>query len=113
MGEMPLHRRVAIEEEIELHLQRADFLIRRLDQVDAPFEDLEDDDPAGTDLDDGEGVGDDGRGLLPDRPMYAVDQSTGPTNHRRAEHDHYCRNMGMVRGRDGKWRMPPEGARHV
>lgn len=78
-------RREAIESEIELHLQRVDFLIRRLDRADAPFEDLEDDDPAGDALDEhGECPTDDGTQLLGTLPLYAADQTAGPINERAA-----------------------------
>lgn len=42
---LPPHRRVAIEAEIALHLDRVDALLRRLDKADGD-PDLEDDDPA-------------------------------------------------------------------
>jgi hypothetical protein len=97
----PPHRRASIEGEIELHLQRVDLLLARLDRADAPFEDLEvtgaeDDfmhhawdgpgcpiaDP-GEDEHDREQVNEDGSGLLsPLAPVYAVDQSLGPLNER-------------------------------
>lgn len=62
----PLDRRI-IERQIEQ-------LIELLDQIDGD-PDLEDDDPDGDPCDFGE---DDG--LSPVRPLYAVDQTTGPLN---------------------------------
>ena len=105
MRSLPEHRRAEIETEIELHLARADFLIARLDGVDAPFEDLEDDDPSGTALDCGEAEGD-GMGLLPTMPLYGVDQRGHPVNHVEAKDAHRFAGMGMIRGDDGKWRWP-------
>lgn len=85
---MPPHRRVAIEAEIEAHLQRVTLLIARLDRADGDC-DLEDDDPAGDSLDKGEGEGHFGQGLYTTLPRYGLDQSTGPTNLREAERARY------------------------
>ena len=74
-------RRKEIEAEITGCLQRVELLIARLDRQDAPLEDLEDDDPPGGAADDvGEVGSDDGTIILPTRPLYAVDQTEGPTN---------------------------------
>ena len=85
---LPHHRRVAIETEIELHLQRVSLLIARLDRADSD-PDLEDDDPAGDPLDEhGEAPTDDGQPLLRMMPLWAVNQATGPLNERVALRDH-------------------------
>lgn len=101
---MPALRRINIEDEIESHLRRVELLVARLDRADAPFEDLEDDDPGGDALDKGEGEGHFGQGLLPDRPRYGVDQTRAPLNHAVAERDHHARSMGMMRSARGGWR---------
>ena len=76
-----LRQRETIETEIEMHLRRVDLLLARLDRADAAFEDLEDDDPSGDSLDErGEAPTDNGSEMLRMFPMYAVDQSNGPTN---------------------------------
>lgn len=103
---LPRHRRLAIEAEIAGCLQRAELLIARLDRADAPFEDLEDDDPGGTFLDDGEGEGDHGRGLLKELPTYGADQRRGPLNYQQASTDHRAAEMGLVRSPTGGWRHP-------
>lgn len=78
---MSAHRRKEIEAEIAGCLQRVDLLIARLDREDAPFEDLEDDDPAGGAVDDtGEPNENFEEGIRIGRPRYGVDQSTGPIN---------------------------------
>lgn len=73
---LPDHRRIAIEAEIELHLNRVSLLIARLDRADAPFEDLEDDDPAGDNIED-EGERTE---YYMNRPLYWLDQSRGAIN---------------------------------
>jgi hypothetical protein len=92
-------RRLQIEGEIEMHLQRVDILIARLDLADCDC-DLEEDDPAeeddhsGDPLDDGEAPTDNGQELLPLKPIYGVDQSLGPINGReayRAWREELCR----------------------
>lgn len=61
-----------------------DNLIARLDLLDGD-PDLEDDDPAGDSLDEhGEHPSDSGTDLLPEMPLYGVDQSRGPLNEDRA-----------------------------
>lgn len=75
------HRRAGIEAEIEMCLLRVDRLIARLDSMDGDC-DLEDDDPAGDFLDKrGEAPSDDGSRILPDRPVYRMNQARGPLNH--------------------------------
>jgi len=76
-------RRAAIETEIEMHLQRVDLLLARLDRADAPFEDLEDNNDREAVNEDAEGHF--GKGLHSILPSYAVDQSPGPINHLTAE----------------------------
>lgn len=78
---IPAQRRAAIEDEIETLLHRAHLLIARLDRVDAPFADMEDDDPAGDSLDE-RGEAEDWRpdGAKLPLPVFAVDQTTGPLN---------------------------------
>ena len=92
---LPAHRRKAIECEIEACLARVSILIGRLDRADAPFEDIEEDDWPGTDLDHGEGEGHFGQGLYTTLPRYGVDQTTGPTNVRAAER---LRHKAMMAG---------------
>ena len=96
---MPAHQRQRIAAEIELHLQRVDVLIARLDRADAPFTDLEDDDPAGGAIDH-EGEGEE---LLATLPRYGVDQARGPGNERAAAAAHAAAEMGLVRTERG-WR---------
>lgn len=118
---MPPHRRVAIEAEIEQHLQRVTLLIARLDRADAPFEDMEDDDPPGGDpLDSCEGPGDfrggcsdDGgycSGLLAVSPTYAIDQRKGPTNYAELERARIARNAVEHRHPGGGWFERPRSA---
>ena len=94
--------RHTIETEIEMHMQRVTLLIARLDRADAPFEDLEDDDPSGSLIDNGEASSDDGRELLAMLPAYAVDQTSGPTNERAANNARQAQLYGLVpNGRGG------------
>lgn len=75
------HRRAGIEAEIEMCLLRVDHLIARLNSMDGDC-DLEDDDPAGDYLDEhGEAPSNDGSRILPDRPLYRMNQARGPVNH--------------------------------
>lgn len=74
--------RAAIEARIEQ-------LIEYLDRIDGD-PDLEDDDPAGGAIDD-EGHGEH---LLPAMPLYAVDQSLGPTNEEVASREYFARMRG-------------------
>lgn len=73
-------RRAGIAAEIEMCLLRVDRLIARLDSMDEDC-DLEDDDPAGDFLDErGEAPSDDGSRILPDRPVYRMNQARVPLN---------------------------------
>lgn len=73
--------RRAAKAEIDIHLPRVELLIARLDRFDAPYEDREDDDPAGDTLDEhGECPTDTGTDVLSLLPLYAVDQTKGPLN---------------------------------
>lgn len=96
---MSREQRLEIEREVE-------HLIALLDAVDGDC-DLEDDDPSGDPLDmSGEASSDDGRGLLPTRPSWALDQSGGPSNYREASREQAAKEMGLVRSPTGSWRVP-------
>lgn len=96
---MSREQRLQIEQEVE-------HLIALLDAVDGDC-DLEDDDPSGDPLDmGGEASSDDGRGLLPTRPIWALDQSGGPSNYREASREQAAKEMGLVRSPTGGWRVP-------
>lgn len=69
-------------------------------------DDQEDDDPAATDIDGGEGEGDFGRGILPERPIYTLDQRSGPINYASAERERIARERGLVRSPTGGWTTP-------
>ncbi len=86
---LPRHRRIAIESEIEMHLHRASLLIARLDRADAPVEDMEDDDPAGGNIEDDR----EGPELYTLLPRYDLDQSRGPVNEREAARQRYREMM--------------------
>ena len=97
-------RRLAIEAEIEAHLERVTILLARIDGEDARSEDLEDDDPAGDHLDlTGEANSDDGRGLLPIRPIWSLDQTQGPLNFKEASREYAAAELGLVRSSTGGW----------
>lgn len=92
---LPRAKRAQIEERITRHLSIAHQLIGILDAIDAPFEDLEDDDPSGDVLEiHGEAPSDDGRPLYPVRPIYGIDQSAGPTNEHAAYRAHMLAAIG-------------------
>lgn len=64
--------------------QLAEAIISHLDKLDGDV-DIEDDDPAGGDLDDmGEYDSEDGTPMCAVLPIYALDQSLGPINEREA-----------------------------
>lgn len=96
-GVFKLANRVAIEDEIER-------LIALLDAADASGEDIEPEEDFGIE-DQTEGVGDHGRGLLPDRPLYPVDQCVEPLNYLAASREHQAREMGLARSDTGGWRQ--------
>lgn len=103
---VPPHRRVAIEAEIAMHLDRVEYLIARLDRTDGE-PDLEDDDPAGDPLEMyGEAASDDGQPLMATLPLYGVDQSTGPINEHAAARAYRAALVGAVPSGSGGWRLP-------
>lgn len=100
---LPKHIRSAITAELAMLFDRVDVLISRLDADDGDV-DLEEDDYGGTDLDRGEADDDDARGLLPTRPLYAVDQTAGPINYAEAQSAYLAAENGLVRLPSGGWR---------
>jgi len=97
-------RRQRMEDEVEVLLARVERLLACLDAIDGD-PDAEEDDPSGDPLDLlGEMPSDDGRPLLPERPLWAVDQEAGPTNYREASRAHQAAEMGLVRSPTGGWR---------
>lgn len=95
---IPPRRRAAIETEIEMHLARVERLVARLDRADSPSDDMEDDDPSGDPIDQkGECWSDDGRGVHRTLPLYGLDQTRGPVNHREADRERYAIEAGLVR----------------
>lgn len=98
---LPPHRRVAIEAEIAMHLDRVEALIARLD-LSEPDTDLEDDDPAGGNIEDEPHSGD-WEGILTTLPRYGLDQSTGPANTQEANKLHLARLNGLVPNGRGGW----------
>lgn len=91
-------RRLAIESEIEAHLQRVELLIARLDRADAPFEDLEEDDHSG----EHDGREPEERAV----PRYALDQSRGPINVAEETRAFHVRELGLVPNGRGGWMRP-------
>ena len=63
--------------------------------------DIEDDDPSGTPLDQGEG---DEATIVATKPIYGPDQSTGPINEREAIAEHQAKELGLERSPTGGWR---------
>ena len=129
---LPPHRRVAIEAEIAMHLDRVEALIARLDlsepdsdleasgdELDASYpedvfghlamlgtaalEDAEDDDPGGGNIEDERQAGD-WQGVLATLPRYGSDQSRGPVNVQEANRAHLARLNGLVPNGRGGWR---------
>lgn len=96
---MSREQRLEIEREVE-------HLIALLDAADGDC-DLEDDDPSGDPLDiGGEASSDDGRGLLPTRPIWALNQLGGPSNYRAASREQAAKERGLMRSPTGGWRVP-------
>jgi len=100
---LPIHIRSAITAELTMLFDRVDVLLARLDADDDDV-DLEEDDHGGTDLDRGEADDNDARGLLPMRPLYAVDQTGGPINYAEAQSAYLAAENGLVRAPLGGWR---------
>jgi hypothetical protein len=101
---LPPHVRCAIKAELGLLFDRVDVLLARLDG-DEDDPDLEEDDHSGDPLEmNGEAPDDDGRGILPTRPFYGVDQSAGPINYADAQSAYLAAENGLVRTPSGGWR---------
>lgn len=94
---LPHSQRLTIETRLAECLDLADLLIAALDADEAPFEDIEDDDPSGDTLElRGEAPSDDGRDIYSTLPLYAVDQSEGLINDRVAFRAHMLAAIGRV-----------------
>ena len=111
---LPPHRRRAIRAEIDMHLERAERLIARLDQADGD-PDLEDGDDDRCSAGDDAPIafwGDGGAGDPADAedeylrftPAYGLDQALGPVNARAVEIEERARVAGLVRTSTGGWR---------
>ncbi|MEH3099814.1 hypothetical protein [Sphingomonas adhaesiva] len=101
---LPLHIRAAISAELTMLLDRVDLLIARLDDADDDY-DLEEDDHSGDPLEvNGEAPSDDGRSILPTRPLYAVNQAAGPINYTEAQTAYLAAENGLVCAPNGGWR---------
>lgn len=101
---LPNHVRAAISAELTMLFDRVDLLLARLDKDDGD-PDLEEDDPSGDPLEvNGEAPDDEARGVLPIRPFYGVDQTSGPTNYAEAQATYLAAENGLVRAPGGGWR---------
>lgn len=101
---LPPHIRAGITAELTMLFDRVDVLLARLDSDDDD-PDLEKDDHSGDPLEvNGEAPNDDGRGMLPTRPSYGVDQSAGPINFAEAQTEYVAAENGLVRSSTGRWR---------
>ena len=101
---LPIHVRAAISSELTMLFDRVGLLLARLDNEDDD-PDLEEDDPSGDPLEvNGEAPDDEARGVLPIRPFYGVDQTSGPTNYVEAQSAYLAAENGLVRAPGGGWR---------
>lgn len=101
---LPPHILAAINSELTTLFDRIDVLLARLDAADDD-PDLEEDDHSGDPLEvNGEVPDDEGRGILPTRPFYAVDQTAGPVNYTEAQAAYLAAESGLVRSDSGGWR---------
>lgn len=84
---------------------RVDVLIAWLDSHDDDL-DLEEDDHSGDPLElNGEAPSDDGRGVLPQRPFYGVNQDAAPLNYAEAHSAFLAAEGGFDRNSNGGWRI--------
>lgn len=101
---LPPHVRAAITVELNLLLDRVDVLLARLDDAE-PDPDLEEDDHSGDPLElVGEALDDDGRGIMPTRPLYATDQSAGPINYAEAQSAYRAEETRLIYTSGNSWR---------